>query len=100
MLETARRFCYIPAAEATPLDRQQCRSYVAYAAQLCRAASNSLFEASGGSAIYDDRDLQRLWRDSNVAGAHMGLNWDNSGNALGRVLVGLPAMEMAAQRAV
>jgi 3-hydroxy-9,10-secoandrosta-1,3,5(10)-triene-9,17-dione monooxygenase len=98
LLDTARRVCYIPAAEASVLDRQMCRSYVAYAAQLCRAASNSLFEASGGSAIYEDRDLQRLWRDSNVAGAHMGLNWDGASQAYGRALVGLPPMEMPAPK--
>ena len=98
LLETARKFCYIPAAEATVLDRQQCRSYVAYAAQLCRAASNSLFEASGGSAIYEDKDLQRLWRDSNVAAAHMGLNWDGAAQSYGRTLVGLPPFEMPAPK--
>jgi 3-hydroxy-9,10-secoandrosta-1,3,5(10)-triene-9,17-dione monooxygenase len=98
LLETARRVCYIPASEASVLERQMCRSYVAYAAQLCRAASNSLFEASGGSAIYEDRDLQRLWRDSNVAGAHMGLNWDGASQAYGRALVGLPPMETPATR--
>ena len=93
LLETARRLCYIPASAATPLERQMCRSYVAYAAQLCRAASNSLFEASGASAIYEDRDLQRLWRDSNVAAAHMGLNWDGASQSYGRALVGLPPFE-------
>ena len=99
LLETAREVCFIPAAEATVLQRQMCRSYVAYAAQLCRAASNSLFEASGGSAIYEDRDLQRLWRDSNVAGAHMGLNWDGAAQSYGRALVGLPPFEMPAPKA-
>jgi 3-hydroxy-9,10-secoandrosta-1,3,5(10)-triene-9,17-dione monooxygenase len=96
LLETARRVCYIPASEASLIERQMCRSYVAYAAQLCRAASNSLFEASGGSAIYEDRDLQRLWRDSNVAAAHMGLNWDGASQSYGRTLVGLPAFEAPA----
>jgi 3-hydroxy-9,10-secoandrosta-1,3,5(10)-triene-9,17-dione monooxygenase len=98
LLETAHEVCYIPAAEANPLQRQMCRTYVAYAAQLCRAASNSLFEASGGSAIYEDRDLQRLWRDSNVAGAHMGLNWDGAAQSYGRALVGLPPFEMPAPK--
>jgi 3-hydroxy-9,10-secoandrosta-1,3,5(10)-triene-9,17-dione monooxygenase len=98
LLETARDVCFIPAAEATILQRQMCRSYVAYAAQLCRAASNSLFEASGGSAIYEDRDLQRLWRDSNVAGAHMGLNWDGASQSYGRALVGLPPFEVPAPK--
>jgi 3-hydroxy-9,10-secoandrosta-1,3,5(10)-triene-9,17-dione monooxygenase len=99
LLETAREVCYIPAADATPIQRQMCRTYVAYAAQLCRAASNSLFEASGGSAIYEDRDLQRLWRDSNVAGAHMGLNWDSAAQAYGRTLVGLPPFAVPAPQA-
>ena len=62
-------------------------------------ASNSLFEASGGSAIYEDRDLQRLWRDSNVAGAHMGLNWDGASQSYGRALIGLPPFEMPAPKA-
>ena len=93
LLDTARRFCNMPAAEASELDKAECRRNVAYATQLCRGAVNSLFEASGGSNIYNDRDLSRLWRDSNVAGMHHGLMWDVHGLAYGRVAAGLTAMD-------
>ena len=93
LLETARRFCYMPAADATELDKAECRRNVAYATQLCRGAVNSIFEASGGSNIYDDRDMARLWRDGNVAGMHHGLMWDVHGLAYGRVAAGLTAMD-------
>ena len=95
MLATARRFCYIPAAEATMLDRAECRRNVSYGIQLCRAAVNSMFEASGGSGVYSSTELQRLWRDSNVAGAHHGLLWDVHGLAYGRELMGLPPLQQA-----
>jgi len=96
LLQTARKFCYMPAAEATALDRAECRRNVAYGTQLCRAAANSVFEASGGSSVYNSADLQRLWRDSNVAAAHHGLMWDVHGLAYGREVVGLPPMQQAA----
>jgi 3-hydroxy-9,10-secoandrosta-1,3,5(10)-triene-9,17-dione monooxygenase len=93
LLEDARKFCFMPAAEATQTDRFQCRRDVAYATQLCRQASNSLFEAAGGSSLYDKADMQRLWRDSNAAAAHHGLLWDAHGLSYGRVAVGLSPME-------
>jgi 3-hydroxy-9,10-secoandrosta-1,3,5(10)-triene-9,17-dione monooxygenase len=96
LLSTARRFCYMPAAQATALDRAECRRNVAYGTQLCRAAANSVFEASGGSSVYNSAELQRLWRDSNVAAAHHGLMWDVHGLAYGREVVGLPPMHQAA----
>jgi alkylation response protein AidB-like acyl-CoA dehydrogenase len=96
LLEDARRFCNMPAAEASLLDRAKCRRDVAYATQLCRGASNSVFEAGGGSNVYDKADMQRLWRDANVAAAHHGLMWDVHGLAYGRIAVGLPGMEQPA----
>jgi 3-hydroxy-9,10-secoandrosta-1,3,5(10)-triene-9,17-dione monooxygenase len=96
LLQTARRFCYMPAAEATLLDRAECRRNVAYSTQLCRAAVNSMFEASGGSSVYYTAALQRLWRDANVASAHHGLMWDVHGLAYGRELMGLPPLQQAA----
>lgn len=93
LLDTARRYCNMPAAEASELDKAECRRNVAYATQLCRGAVNSVFEASGGSNIYEGRDMARLWRDSNVAGMHHGLMWDVHGLAYGRVASGLTAMD-------
>jgi 3-hydroxy-9,10-secoandrosta-1,3,5(10)-triene-9,17-dione monooxygenase len=96
LLQTARRFCYMPAAEATMLHRAECRRNVAYGTQLCRAAVNSMFEASGGSSVYNSAELQRLWRDSNVAAAHHGLMWDVHGLAYGREVFGLPPLQQTA----
>jgi alkylation response protein AidB-like acyl-CoA dehydrogenase len=96
LLQTARKFCFIPAAQATALDRAECRRNVSYCTQLARQAVNSVFEASGGSSIYDSAELQRLWRDSNVAAAHHGLAWDVHGYAYGREVAGLPPLNQAA----
>jgi alkylation response protein AidB-like acyl-CoA dehydrogenase len=90
LVNTARRFCFIPAAEATALDKAECRRNVAFATQLCRHAANSVFEAAGASNLYEGSDLQRLWRDSNVASMHHGSMWDVHGLAYGREAVGLP----------
>ena len=90
LLDTARRFCFIPAAEATSMDKAECRRNVAFATQLCRHAANSVFEAAGASNLYEGSDLQRLWRDSNVASMHHGSMWDVHGLAYGREAVGLP----------
>ena len=90
LVQTAREFCTIPIAQATPLDKAQCRRDVAYAAQLCRQAANVLYEAAGGSNAYEKSEIGRLWRDSNVAAAHGGLQWDGAALGYGRALVGLP----------
>lgn len=95
LLDTARRFCFIPAAEATALDKAECRRNVAFATQLCRHAANSVFEAAGASNLYEGSDLQRLWRDSNVASMHHGSMWDVHGLAYGREVVGLPPTWMS-----
>jgi len=93
LLEDARRFCFMPASEATALDRAKCRRDVAFATQMCREACNSLFEAAGGSNIFESAEIQRLWRDANVAAAHHGLTWDINGNAYGRAVMDLPPLE-------
>jgi 3-hydroxy-9,10-secoandrosta-1,3,5(10)-triene-9,17-dione monooxygenase len=90
LLTDAKMFSNMTAAEATILDRARCRRDVSFATQMCRRAVNSLFEASGGSNVYRRSKLQRLWRDSNVAGAHHGLMWDIHGLAYGRIASGLP----------
>ncbi len=90
LLNDSERFCTMAAGDATSLDRSRCRRDVSYSAQLCRQAVNSLFEASGGSSIYDSADLQRLWRDSNVAAAHHGLFWDFHGLAYAKELINSP----------
>ena len=91
LLADARRFCSVSAKEATALDRAQCRRDVSFATQMCRRAVNSLFEAAGAFDAYRPSNLQRLWRDSNVAAAHHGLMWDIHGLSYGRLAAGLSA---------
>jgi alkylation response protein AidB-like acyl-CoA dehydrogenase len=62
----------------------------AYAAQTARGAVNRVFEAAGGSGIYDTSELQRIWRDVNSAAQHFAFTWDTAMNNFGRALVGLP----------
>jgi alkylation response protein AidB-like acyl-CoA dehydrogenase len=63
---------------ASALDRARYIWNIAYAGHRCRLAVASLFEASGGSAIYDTFDLQRIWRYDN------GLTWQEL-PAIGRM---------------
>jgi alkylation response protein AidB-like acyl-CoA dehydrogenase len=72
------------------LDRARYVRNAAYAASRCRHAVASLFEASGGSGIYDTFELQRIWRDVNAAAAHNGFMRDKLDPAFGRALLGLP----------
>jgi 3-hydroxy-9,10-secoandrosta-1,3,5(10)-triene-9,17-dione monooxygenase len=92
LVQTARDFCTIPLLEATAMNKAQCRRDVAYSAQLCRQAANSLYEAAGGSNAYEKSEIGRLWRDCNVAAAHAGLQWDSAALSYGRALVGLPPL--------
>ena len=62
----------------------------AYAAQKCRSAAATLFEASGGSNIYDSSELQRAWRDVNSAAAHTAFTWDVAAPNFARAMLGLP----------
>ena len=73
------------------LDRARCVRNAAYGANKCRYAVTRLFEASGGSGIYDTFDLQRIWRDVNAAAAHNAFMRDKLDPAFGRALLGLPA---------
>lgn len=62
----------------------------AYAAQTARGAVNRIFEAAGGSGVYDSSELQRIWRDVNSAAQHFAFTWDTAMNNYGRAMVGLP----------
>ncbi|AKC72229.1 acyl-CoA dehydrogenase family protein [Pandoraea oxalativorans] len=62
----------------------------AFAAQTARRAVNSLFEAAGGTGIYNDSELQRVWRDANSAAQHFAFTWDSAMTNYGRTALGLP----------
>jgi 3-hydroxy-9,10-secoandrosta-1,3,5(10)-triene-9,17-dione monooxygenase len=90
-----RAFCFAPASSFDDVDRARCRRDCAYAARTCRRAVNDLFEACGGSSLFESSDLQRLWRDVNATAAHHALTWDIRGGEYGRALMGLPPTEPA-----
>lgn len=81
----------IDGSKASAYDRARYVRNAAYSANKCRYAVTRLFEASGGSAIYDGFELQRVWRDSNAAAAHNAFMRDKLDPAFGRALLGLPA---------
>jgi alkylation response protein AidB-like acyl-CoA dehydrogenase len=76
-------------AALSALDRSRIQRNYAFAAQQCRYAVTSLFEAGGGSGIYDSSRLQRIWRDANSATAHTAFSWDEAGAGFGRNLLGI-----------
>ena len=61
----------------------------AYAARLCTRAVDLLFEASGGDALYDRRDIQRAFRDVHAANSHNALTWDVAASLYGKVALGI-----------
>jgi 3-hydroxy-9,10-secoandrosta-1,3,5(10)-triene-9,17-dione monooxygenase len=79
------------AADVTARYRLQAPRDLAYVAQTCRRAVNSLIEASGGSTIYNTSEIQRIWRDVNGVCGHVGFNWDATMTGAGRFELGLPA---------
>jgi alkylation response protein AidB-like acyl-CoA dehydrogenase len=64
----------------------------AYASQTARRATNEIFEAAGGSGIYNSSSLQRIWRDINSSAQHFAFGADKAMTNYGRLLAGLPEM--------
>lgn len=61
----------------------------AYAARLCTRAVDLLFEAGGGEYLYEEKPMQRYFRDAHAAQSHFALAWDVAGGAAGRFLLGV-----------
>jgi alkylation response protein AidB-like acyl-CoA dehydrogenase len=78
-------------AEMTPLMCAKISRDWAWAAQKSRYAATRLFEAAGGTGIYDTSEMQRLWRDVNSAAQHFAFTWDGAMAIHGRALLGLQA---------
>lgn len=83
------------AAQINALIQQQIPRNWAYAAQTARHAANRIFEASGGSTLYDGNRMQHLFRDVNGGSQHFAFTWDRSMTAYGRALCGLKPGEFA-----
>lgn len=65
------------------------RTNQAYAVKMCIQAVDRLFEAAGGTAWFEGNEMQRLFRDSHMTGAHAYTDYDVCAQILGRELMGL-----------
>ena len=91
ILEDTRRIDTAESAQSlTALEWARIPRNWAYSAQTARRAANSVFEAAGGTSIYNASELQRIWRDVNSAAQHFAFTWDSALTAFGRQALGLP----------
>ncbi|MFT0532774.1 p-hydroxyphenylacetate 3-hydroxylase oxygenase component [Castellaniella hirudinis] len=65
------------------------RTNQAYAVKMCIEAVDRLFSVAGASAWFDGNELQRLFRDSHMTGAHAYTDYDVCAQILGREIMGL-----------
>jgi 3-hydroxy-9,10-secoandrosta-1,3,5(10)-triene-9,17-dione monooxygenase len=61
----------------------------AYAARLCTRAVDLLFEAGGGEYLYDEKMMQRAFRDIHAAQSHYALAWDVAASKAGKFMLGI-----------
>jgi 3-hydroxy-9,10-secoandrosta-1,3,5(10)-triene-9,17-dione monooxygenase len=73
----------------TQKDKIRLRRDGAYAARLCTRAVDLLFEAGGGEFLYDDKPMQRAFRDVHAAQSHYALAWDVAAAAAGKFMLGI-----------
>jgi alkylation response protein AidB-like acyl-CoA dehydrogenase len=73
----------------TLLDRAKYRRDHAYISTLCVRATNRVFEAAGGHALFDSSPLQRAFRDVNAGSHQIALGWDTYAEQYGRVRLGM-----------
>jgi 3-hydroxy-9,10-secoandrosta-1,3,5(10)-triene-9,17-dione monooxygenase len=78
--------------QLTDLQKARVPRNWSYAAQTTRRSVGRIFEATGGTAVYDGSDIQRSWRDINAAAQHYAFIWDNAMVDYGRALLGLAAL--------
>ncbi len=74
----------------TPDEASRWRTDMAFAIQLSIQAADDLFGGSGGSAWFESNEMQRLWRNVHMCGAHAGTDYDTCSELYGRHLLGLP----------
>ncbi|MBP6115916.1 MAG: flavin-dependent monooxygenase [Neisseriaceae bacterium] len=65
------------------------RTNQAYAVKMCVEAVDRLFSASGASVWMEGNEIQRLFRDVHITGAHAYTDYDVCAQILGRELMGL-----------
>ncbi|WP_137819124.1 p-hydroxyphenylacetate 3-hydroxylase oxygenase component [Pseudomonas sp. 2FG] len=65
------------------------RTNQGYAVKMCIQAVDRLFEAAGGNSWFEHSEMQRLFRDSHMTGAHAYTDYDVCAQILGRELMGM-----------
>ncbi len=70
--------------------RSEYRRDGAFATKLSAMAVDTLFEGSGGNALYADNPMQRYFRDVHAAASHFALGWDASATMYGKIHLGIP----------
>lgn len=65
------------------------RTNQAYAVKMCIEAVDRLMAAAGATSFMDNSELQRLFRDSHMTGAHAYTDYDVCAQILGRELMGM-----------
>jgi alkylation response protein AidB-like acyl-CoA dehydrogenase len=75
----------------TPEHRARAKWSAAYSAELCRRAVARMFTGSGAHAVYAPSPLQTAFRNINVGAQHASIDFDNSAEFYGRILLGLGA---------
>jgi len=74
---------------ATRGEKIRLRRDGAYAALLCTRAVDRLFEAGGGEFLYDQKVMQRAFRDIHAAQSHHALTWDIASSIAGKFALGI-----------
>jgi 3-hydroxy-9,10-secoandrosta-1,3,5(10)-triene-9,17-dione monooxygenase len=74
------------------LEQAAVRRNYAYVAKLCVQATNRLFDAAGGHALYDSNAIQRFHRDVHAGSHQAALYWDSIAEGYGRTALGLPPL--------
>ncbi len=82
-------------SDISPLQRAQIPRNWAFAVQRARQAANRIFEACGGTALYDGQPIQRTFRDLNGGAQHFAFTWDRAMTSYGRAIAGLKPGEFA-----
>lgn len=85
-------------SDITPLQRIAIPRNWAFAVQTARHAANRIFEATGGSSIYEDSDIQQVFRDINGGSQHFAFTWDTAMNNFGRVQCGFDPLAFVVRR--
>jgi 3-hydroxy-9,10-secoandrosta-1,3,5(10)-triene-9,17-dione monooxygenase len=93
MLLVSNCLSAMAAAEAsrilTAAEKIRLRRDGAYAARLCTHAVDLLFEAGGGEFLYDEKPMQRAFRDVHAAQSHYALGWDVAASIAGKFMLGI-----------